>query len=332
MNFNKAIYAIDSHTMGEPTRIIISGIPFMPGKTILEKKQYLENELDYIRKLVLLEPRGHKDMFGAVIVEPTNKNADIGVIFMDGKGYIDMCVHGSMGVATVAIEYGLVPSNEPYTEVKMESLAGLIKAKVNIEKGKIKNVSIQNVPSFLYRRDFKINVPQIGDINLDISFGGNFFAIVDCKDIGIKLESSNINLLSKLGIQIREIVNDNLKIKHPYNKQIKDVKLVEFFDESKKADLKNLVIFGQGQYDRSPCGTGTSAKLASLYSRGLIREMEEFRYESILGTIFKGKIIGTLKIENYKAIIPEITGSSFITGFNNFVIDPDDPFKYGFYL
>jgi len=330
MNFNKGIFAIDTHTMGEPTRIIIDGIPFMPNKTILEKKHYLEENLDYIRTSVLLEPRGHRDMFGAIIIEPTNEAADIGAIFMDTKGYLDMCGHGSMGVATIAVEYGLVIVNEPYTNINIETLAGNITARVRVEKGKAISVSIENVPSFVYKKDYKIELPEIGEVCIDISFGGNFFAIVDSNKIGVNLDISNINIISQMGLTIRRIINERLIVEHPHNKQINKVELVEFFCQSVNANLKNIVIFGQGQYDRSPCGTGTSAKLASLYARRLIKMNEEFTYESILGTIFTGKIIKLAQVGDYKAIIPEITGRSYITGFNHFFIDPEDPFKHGF--
>ncbi|SET29245.1 proline racemase [Natronincola peptidivorans] len=334
MKFIKGIHAIDSHTMGEPTRIIVGGVPKIPGKTMADKKKYLEDNLDYVRTSLMHEPRGHNDMFGSVITNTTIEEADFGIIFMDGGGYLNMCGHGSIGAATVAVESGMVKVEEPYTFITMESPAGLIKARVKVENGKAKEVSITNVPSFLYKTDVAIDVPQIGKVTLDISFGGSFFAIIDAKQLGVKVETAQSDELIKLGLQIRDIVNRTVKVQHPEQSHINSVDLVEIFDEAThpEAHYKNAVIFGQGQLDRSPCGTGTSAKLATLFTKGQFSEEEEFVYESITGTIFKGKIVGHEKVGDYDAIIPEITGSAYITGFNHFVIDPEDPLKYGFCL
>ena len=334
MKFIRSIHAIDSHTMGEPTRIIVGGIPSIPGNSMVDKKLYFKKNLDHLRTALMHEPRGHNDMFGSIITQAVNQKADFGIIFMDGGGYPNMCGHGSIGMATVAVECGMVSVKEPYTEINMETPAGIIKARIKVENGKAKEVSIINVPAFLYKRDLKIIVPDIGEVVLDISFGGNFFAIVDAKQLRVKVQPSNAQILSKLGIQIRDIVNNTVEISHPEKQYINTVDLVELFDEptNPKAKFKNVVVFGQGQLDRSPCGTGTSAKLAALYAKGEIKEDEDFIYESITGTVFKGRVIDTAKVGEFNGIIPEITGSAYITAFNHFVIDPEDPLKYGFYL
>lgn len=334
MRFVKSIHAVDSHTMGEPTRIIVGGLPPISGKSMAEKKAYLEGNLDHVRTAVMHEPRGHNDMFGSIITNATTDEADMGIIFMDGGGYLNMCGHGSIGAATVAVESGMVEAKEPYTEIKMEAPAGLITAKVNVVGGKAKEVSIINVPSFLYKRDVDVEVPDFGHVKLDISFGGSFFAIVNAKELGVKVVPANIDRLTDLGIRIRRAVNQTIRVRHPEKSHIRTVDLVEIYDDpsSKKANYKNVVIFGQGQVDRSPCGTGTSAKLATLFTKGYLKELEDFNYESITGTIFKGRVVGTTKVGEFAAIIPEITGSAYITGFNHFVIDPEDPLKYGFSL
>lgn len=334
MRFVKSIHAVDSHTMGEPTRIIVGGLPPIPGKSMAEKKAYLEGNLDHVRTAVMHEPRGHNDMFGSIITNATTDEADMGIIFMDGGGYLNMCGHGSIGAATVAVESGMVEAKEPYTEIKMEAPAGLITAKVNVVGGKAKEVSIINVPSFLYKRDVDVEVPDFGHVKLDISFGGSFFAIVNAKELGLKVVPANIDRLTDLGIRIRRAVNETIRVRHPEKSHIRTVDLVEIYDDpsSKKANYKNVVIFGQGQVDRSPCGTGTSAKLATLFTKGYLKELENFNYESITGTIFKGRVVGTTKVGEFTAVIPEITGSAYITGFNHFVIDPEDPLKYGFSL
>lgn len=334
MFVTRSIHAVDSHTMGEPTRIIVGGIPNIPGKTMAEKKQYLVENLDHIRTATMLEPRGHNDMFGSIITQPCNEEADFGIIFMDGGGYLNMCGHGSIGAVTVAIETGMVPSVEPYTNVVMDTPAGIVKAKAKVENGKVREVSIINVPAFLYKKDVEIEMPEIGKVTFDISFGGSFFAIVDAKQLGLKVEPKNTQKLTEIGLKMRDIINETVEIQHPTLNHIKTVDLVEIYDEPThpEANYKNVVIFGQGQVDRSPCGTGTSAKLATLYSKGHLKEDELFVYESILGTLFKGRIVGKDSVDKYDAIIPEITGAAYITGFNHFVIDPEDPVKYGFIL
>lgn len=334
MKFSRYIHAIDSHTMGEPTRVVIGGVPNIPGKTLPEKKAYLEENMDYLRRAIMHEPRGHNDMFGSILVQPVSDEADIGIIFMDGGGYLNMCGHGTIGASTIAIESGMVPKVEPYTELTLEAPAGLIRVKAAIENGRVKEVSFRNVPAFLYKEDVKINVPEIGEITLDIAFGGSFFAIVDAKQLGIKITPENATKLKDIGLKIRDIVNKEIKVQHPTLDHIKTVDLVEIYDEptNPEATLKNVVVFGEGQVDRSPCGTGTSAKMATLFAKGKLKEGELFVYESIIGTMFKGRVVGTTKVGEFDAVIPEITGSAYITGFNTFVIDEDDPMKYGFSL
>ena len=334
MKFSRSIHAVDSHTMGEPTRVVVGGVPQIPGKTMPEKKKYLEDHLDYLRTAIMLEPRGHNDMFGSIVTTACNPEADFGIIFMDGGGYLNMCGHGSIGAATVAVETGIVPMKEPVTEVNMEAPAGLIRAKVQVKNEKVQEVSIVNVPAFLYKADQQIDLPGYGKITFDISFGGSFFAIVPAKQLNIKLLPENADKLKVLGIQIRDIINKEIKIQHPVLEHIKTVDLVEFFDETDnpKANLRNVVVFGQGQVDRSPCGTGTSAKLATLYAKGKLKQGEKFVYESIASTLFTGEIVGTTKVGEYDAVIPQITGSAYITGFCQYVIDEDDPVKHGFRL
>ncbi len=336
MKIKKSMHAIDSHTMGEPTRIITSGIPKIPGKTIADKKEYLESNLDYIRTAVMNEPRGHNDMFGSILMEPVSEEADFGIVFMDGGGYLNMCGHGSIGAASAIVETGMVDVVEPITKVVLESPAGLIKADVRVENDIVKDATITNVPSFLYKRDLKINVPTVGEVTLDIAFGGSFFAIVDitqgCLNVDICVE--NAHEIKELGIKIRNEVNKSITVSHPYLTYIKTVDLVEFYGPAKnpKATMQNVVIFGSGQVDRSPCGTGTSAKLATLIAKGKLKLNEEFVYESITGTMFTGKAIEKVKIGEYDGIIPQITGRAYVTGFNHFIINDEDPLKYGFKL
>lgn len=334
MKFSRTIQAIDSHTAGEATRIVVGGIPNIKGNTMPEKKQYLEDHLDHIRTAIMLEPRGHNDMFGSVMTQPCDPDADFGIIFMDGGGYLNMCGHGSIGAMTVAVETGVVPMEEPVTKVVMEAPAGIIKGDVKVENGKVQSVSIFNVPAFLYKKDQEVELPGVGKVKFDISFGGSFFAIVNAGQLGLKIEPKNAAKLTDLAMELRDIINRDIEIQHPTLEHIKTVDLVEIWDEptNEKATYKNVVIFGQGQVDRSPCGTGTSAKLATLHARGELKEGEKFVYESILGTLFEGEIVGTTKVGEFDAVLPKITGSAYMTGFNSFLIDEDDPVKYGFIL
>ena len=330
----KSIHTIDSHTMGEPTRIVTGGIPVIAGKTMAEKKAYLEQHLDHIRTAIMHEPRGHADMFGSIITQPTNEEADLGIIFMDAGGYLNMCGHGSIGACTVAVETGMVKVTEPFTHITLEAPAGLVKGRVKVENGKALESTITNVPSFLYKRDLEIDVPEIGNLTIDISFGGSFFILVKSSELGIDICPQNTQKLSEIGMKIRDYVNENIEIQHPTLAHINSADLVEIYGPAKspEATMQNVVVFGDGQVDRSPCGTGTSAKVATLYAKGQLKLNEEFVYESITGTMFKAKAISETKVGDFAAVIPEITGSAYITGFNHFVIDPSDPLKYGFTL
>lgn len=331
MDYKYKFKTIDSHTMGESTRIIYEGFPEIPGKTMMEKKQYLEKHYDNCREAIMLEPRGHRDMFGALLTEPIHEEADIGVIFMDSDNYLNMCGHGSIGVASMAVETGIVEVKEPYTEVVLDAPSGIIQTKVKVINHKAVNVSIINVPSFLYKSNLQIEVPQYGNITYDISFGGSFFALVDADVIGLKLTEENMKEITDLGMKLRKMINYTQNIKHPYL-DITTVDLVEFYthDCSDKASMKNCVIFGGAQADRSPCGTGTSAKLAALYAKGELEIGEEFVYESIIGSLFMGKVTKEVEIDGKKGIIPQITGSAYITGMNTWILDDDDPLEFGF--
>lgn len=334
MKFSKSIHAIDSHTAGEATRVVVGGIPNIKGSNMPEKKQWLEDNLDHIRTAIMLEPRGHNDMFGSILTQPTNPEADYGIIFMDGGGYLNMCGHGTIGAMTIAVETGMVEVCEPVTNIVQEAPAGIIRGEVFVENGKAKKVSFKNVPAFLYKKDQEVELPGYGKIKFDISFGGSFFAIVKADQIGVDIVPENAGILNKLGMQLRDIINNEIPVVHPEMPHIHTVDLVEWWSETdtEGATLKNCVVFGQGQVDRSPCGTGTSAKIATLYARGELKEGEKFVYESILGTLFEGEIVGTAKVGEFDAVIPKISGSAYITGFNHFVIDDEDPVKYGFIL
>lgn len=335
--YEYSLKTIDSHTEGEPTRIIYEGFPKLKGSTMMEKKNDLINNYDFLRRALMLEPRGHRDMFGAVLTTPVHDEADTGVVFLDSGGCLNMCGHGSIGTASMMVETGMIPVTEPYTTVVLDAPSGIIRTRVKVEDGHAVEASIVNVPSFLYLENQTIEIAGFGNIPYDISFGGSFFALVDADAIGLDLSIENIKEITELGMMIREKVNDSVDIRHPYL-DITTVDLVEFYGrtDTPGADMKNCVIFGdthgEAQADRSPCGTGTSAKLAALYAKGKLSVGEKFVYESITGSIFKSEVLKEVDVYGRKGVIPKITGSAHITGMNDWIIDERDTLRYGFLL
>ena len=335
MILGKTIYTIDSHTAGMPTRIIVGGIPYLPGHTMTEKAEHFKDNFDYIRTALFQEPRGLLRGVGALITPPANSKAQLGVFFMDSKyHYIPMCGHGSIGVVTTAIEFGMVEAVEPITTVVLDTPAGLVTGYAKVQHGTVESVSIHNVPSFLYKSTV-INVPNLGSIPVDVAFGGTFFAIVAADDIGVSIDTKNVSRLSELAMAIRDAANSQVKLKHPH-KPVSTIDAVRICNKptNQGMHIKNVIIFEEGDkgIDRSPCGTGTSAHLAALYARGQIKLNQECIHESIIGTIFKGKVISQTKVGEYAAIIPEITGSAYTMGINTIILSPNDPLKNGFLI
>lgn len=328
--FEASFRAVDTHTVGEFTRILMSGFPELKGNTPIERKHYLAEHYDKYRQALMYEPRGHHDMFGAYLTEPLNPEADFAVFFMDTGEYLNMCGHGTIGSVTAIIESGLVEAVEPYTEVVLEAPAGIIRTKARVENGKVLNVTLTNVPSFLYKENLT-TVIDGRTITYDIAFGGSFFALVNGDNYGFEINAKNIPSLTDFGMQMIEQVNKEVSVQHP-TLDITSVDLCEIYShtDTPGADKRNVVIFGGRMADRSPCGTGTSAKLATLHARGEIGVHEPFVYESFIGSEFKGEILSTTQVGSYPAVIPQITGSAYVTGEATYVIDPDDPLKYGF--
>lgn len=333
MNIEKRISTVDCHTAGEPTRIVTGGIPHIPGKTMVEKKRWLQDHLDDVRKMLMWEPRGHRDMFGALITAPCQESAHAGVIFMDSKGYLDMCGHGSMAAVMVLVNTGMIPMTDT---VHLDTPAGPITARVALENGRVGRVSIQNVPAFHYD-SVTVDLPDTGagsfQVKVDIAYGGNFFGLVDVADLGLPLEIEAIDRLKPMALEIRQRLNDAVRVRHPGTGVDGEVALIELYQNGKEgAPTKNMVVFGNGQVDRSPCGTGTCAKMALLFEKGKLKVGDSYPHLSILDTLFVGKVVDETTVGGRKAIVPEISGEAFITGFHDFVVDPMDPFKAGFQL
>jgi len=330
----RTIVTVESHTAGEPTRIIIGGIPRVPGRNMMEKKEYFRQNLDFLRTALMQEPRGHRDMFGALVVAPCDDEADLGVVFMDSDGYADMCGHGSLGTMTMAVETGMVEAVEPITKVNLDTPAGLVRGEVAVRNGSVESATLRNVPSFLYKST-SLRVPEIGEVPVDIAFGGNFYALVSAEHIGIEIGLRNSAELTKVGVMIKETVNREIKIEHPEKPEINQVFGTRIYDGKPthpEAQVRNFMVLGDGYLDRSPCGTGTSAHIAMLYAKGQLKLNELSVHESIIGTTFSARALEEVMVGDYQAIIPEITGRAFITGMCTWTIDPADPIKHGFLL
>nr|1W61_A Chain A, B-cell Mitogen [Trypanosoma cruzi]1W61_B Chain B, B-cell Mitogen [Trypanosoma cruzi]1W62_A Chain A, Proline racemase A [Trypanosoma cruzi strain CL Brener]1W62_B Chain B, Proline racemase A [Trypanosoma cruzi strain CL Brener]6HJE_A Chain A, Proline racemase A [Trypanosoma cruzi strain CL Brener]6HJE_B Chain B, Proline racemase A [Trypanosoma cruzi strain CL Brener]6HJF_A Chain A, Proline racemase A [Trypanosoma cruzi strain CL Brener]6HJF_B Chain B, Proline racemase A [Trypanoso len=352
MRFKKSFTCIDMHTEGEAARIVTSGLPHIPGSNMAEKKAYLQENMDYLRRGIMLEPRGHDDMFGAFLFDPIEEGADLGIVFMDTGGYLNMCGHNSIAAVTAAVETGIVsvPAKATNVPVVLDTPAGLVRGTAHLQSGtesEVSNASIINVPSFLYQQDVVVVLPKpYGEVRVDIAFGGNFFAIVPAEQLGIDISVQNLSRLQEAGELLRTEINRSVKVQHPQLPHINTVDCVEIYGPptNPEANYKNVVIFGNRQADRSPCGTGTSAKMATLYAKGQLRIGETFVYESILGSLFQGRVLGEERIPGVKVpvtkdaeegmlvVTAEITGKAFIMGFNTMLFDPTDPFKNGFTL
>lgn len=331
MRFEKLISAVDSHTQGNPTRVVVGGFPYVPGKTMMEKLNYVKERHDDLVTGILWEPRGHDDMFVAIVTPATNPRADLGILYRGAYDYMTMCGHGTIGAITVAVETGLVEPQEPITTVIVDTPSGLVTTKAKIEDGAVKNVTIRNVPSFLYEQDVVIKVPEVGRIRGDVCYGGDFYFILDSAELGLDLDRVDVDDLIKISSKIGDCAAKRTEVRHPEIKEISEVHGVIITGPPRhpEAHYRNFFVSGT-HIDRSPCGTGTCARMASLYARGKLRLHEEFVAESILGSIYRGKIVDETEVGGLKAIIPEFTGQAWITGFNTLLIDPRDPFKHGF--
>ena len=328
------ITTIDTHTAGEPLRIVTSGIPELPGDTMLAKRRYMMKNYDHLRKKLMWEPRGHADMYGCIITLPVTPEADFGVIFMHNEGYSSMCGHGIIAITKVAIESDLVKKVEPRTTVRIDSPAGLITATANIKNSKVGKVSYQNVPSYVVALDSEIEIPEYGKIKYDLAFGGAYYAYVQAADIGLTCYPKYIDKLIQVGRKIKKAVSNAVNIKHPYDDELSFLYGTIFIDKPKDSNShsRNVCIFADGEVDRSPTGTGVSGRLAIHYARGEIGVGEPITIESIIGTKFEGRVIEQTRFGSFDAIIPEITGETFITGKHEFYVNPEDELGVGIFI
>ncbi|WP_040227003.1 proline racemase family protein [Bhargavaea cecembensis] len=333
MKSQRVFQTIDTHTGGNPTRTVISGLPPLNGETMSEKMLDMQNRFDWIRKFLMNEPRGHGVMSGALMTDPCHPDADVGVIYIETGGYLPMCGHDTIGFCTALVEAGLIEVKEPFTDIKVDTPAGLVEVRVRVEDGKAKEVTFENVPAFLLK-SVGIDVDGIGHVEADIAYGGNFYGIIDARKLGLTLtEDHSAEIISK-AIRIRNAINEQEEIVHPQYPFISGLTHIEFFTDPvhPEADVKNTVIVPPGGIDRSPCGTGTSAKLATLHARGEIGENEPFVHESIVGTLFRARVLGTADAGGKEAVLTEVSGSAWIMGMHRFFYNERDPLREGYLL
>jgi len=325
---------IDAHTEGEPLRIILDGYQELPGETILEKRRYAKEHYDDLRKALMWEPRGHADMYGCIIIPPITPQADLGVLFLHNEGYSTMCGHGIIAVTKVVLETGMFAKQAPQTCLNIDTPAGLVHTCAKIEAGKVRRVYFHNVPSFVFLLDQTVQVPGIGWVKFDIAFCGAFYAFVDADELGIEMIPENFRLLIEKGMDIKWAVMQNFPIEHPFQPDLNFLYGTIFTGKAlgKKADSRNVCIFADGEVDRSPTGTGVSARMALHFTRGEIGLNQPMVIESLIGSTFTGSVVEETVFGSYRAVIPRVEGTAFITGKNGFFIDPEDPLKNGFLL
>ncbi len=325
---------VDVHVAGEPLRVITGGFPEPEGQSILEKREFCRQHLDHFRRALILEPRGHADMYGALPVTPTNPKADIGVLFLHNEGYSTMCGHGIIGLVTVLIEEGMVEVREPETTLQIETPSGLVTAVAHIGQGRVQSVAFRNIPSFVLDLDQTIDLPGIGLIRYDLAFGGAFYAFCQADKLGLPLTPSHARSLADLGMRIKKTIGDNRSIKHPVEPDLGFLYGIIFVSPPTQspAYCRHVCIFADGAIDRSPTGTGVSAHLAILAARDRPTDHTPYVIESILGTTFTGKVVDRLTFHGIPAIITEVKGNAYLIGKHELVIDPDDPLQTGFRL
>jgi len=329
---NKTFFCIDAHTCGNPVRLVAGGGPLLEGKSMSEKRQHFLREFDWIRKGLMFEPRGHDMMSGSILYPPSDPANDIGILFIETSGCLPMCGHGTIGTVTIAIEEGLVTPKTPGV-LNLEVPAGLVRVEYKQEGKKVKSVKITNVKAYLAAENITAECPDLGELTLDVSYGGNFYAIVDPQLNFPGLENYTADQLISWSRELRKNINKKYEFVHPENPTINGCSHIlwsgKVIDPTSTA--RNAVFYGDKAIDRSPCGTGTSARLAQWYAKGKLKKGENFIHESIIGSKFIGRIEEVTELNGKPAIIPSVEGWAKIYGYNTIKIDPDDdPYAYGF--
>ena len=330
---------IDAHAAGEPLRLIVGGFPSPHGRTMLDKREWLKRHADHLRRALMLEPRGHADMYGALLTEPVMPGSHAGVLFMHNEGYSTMCGHGIIAVTTIALERGILVPGGDGCSIVYDAPAGAIRAQAKRAgaaegAGRVENVAFQNVPSFVLHGGLTVKLAT-RHIRADVAFGGAFYAIVDSEAVGLPIDAPHLPDLRRIGMEIKVAIEREQKIVHPLEPGLRGIYGTIFTGPPETtgkgaADLRNVTIFADAEVDRSPCGTGTAAVMAVIDAMGLLADDRPFVHESLIGTTFSGRLVGRTSVGEHAAIVPEIEGSAWITGEHTFLIDEGDPLKSGF--
>lgn len=334
--FKNMITCIDTHTMGEPLRLVTAGIPPIPGDTILKKRAYFKENMDHLRKLLMLEPRGHADMYGCVLVPPVTEDGDFGTLFIHGGGHGIMCGHGCIAVSTAIFETGMISGREGINELRLDTPAGRVTSFVRIESGRVRDVTFQNVPTFVCEENIKIELEGIGPIIGDLVFGGDFYVYADVAQLGLEISAENAGALTQRAMEIKRKVQGTRDIVHPTESGLSGLYGVILTSppeiSGNRAVSKNVCVFADGEVDRSPCGTGTSGRFTQLYAKGIIGRDMVLEHSGIIGTAFEARMKEDALVGDRMGIIATVTGSAYIMGFNQVVLDPADPLPEGFHL
>jgi trans-L-3-hydroxyproline dehydratase len=329
------IQTVDMHTGGEPLRILLDGYPNIHGESILQKRAYCSSHLDHIRKSLMWEPRGHADMYGCYITEPNDQGAAFGVIFMHNGGYSTMCGHATIALGRWAVDMGIVEVKEPVTAFHIDAPCGRLFIQTRVTKGKVSSISFECVPSFVLTQNQSIHIPEIGEVQFDIAYGGAFYAFVQASQLGLSLQKKDAQELITKGMLIKNAIKKSgLSISHPFEKDLGFLYGTIFIGESDSAnaDSRNVCIFADGELDRCPTGSGVSARMALHYSQGELNLGEKMRVESITGSIFEGYPKEATEFGPFQAVIPVVNGMAHYTGKHEFIIEQSDPFKEGFFI
>jgi proline racemase len=332
MKITHSISTVEVHTGGEAFRIVTSGLPKMQGKTIVARRAWLKEHADHIRRALMFEPRGHADMYGGYLTEPVSENADFGVIFVHNEGYSDHCGHGVIGLATAAVELGWIERTAPETRVGIDAPCGFIEAFVQWDGNHAGNVRFVNVPSFIWERDVTVETPSFGRVTGDIAFGGAFYFYTDGAPFDLPIRESSIDKLIQFGAEVKIAANARVKVEHPHIPELNHIygTIIANAPRHEGSTQANCCVFADREVDRSPTGSGTAGRVAQLYLRGLIGKDDTLVNESVIGTIFKGRVLSETTLGPFDAVIPEVEGNAFICGFANWIIDDRDPLTYGF--
>ncbi|MGY0488703.1 proline racemase family protein [Streptomyces sp. WG-D5] len=329
----RTLSAVDSHTEGMPTRVVTGGVAPIPGATMAERRAHALEHLDGLRRFLVDEPRGHAAMSGAVLQPPTRPDADWGVLYIEVSGFLPMCGHGTIGVATVLVETGMVAVGEPETVVRLDTPAGLVEARVAVRDGVAERVTLRNVDAFALELDATVKVPGYGEVRYDMAYGGNFYAITELDRLGLPFDRARKDDILKAGLALSDAINEHNPPRHPLDPGIGGCKHVQFLaPDSTARHSRNAMAIQPGWFDRSPCGTGTCARMAQLHARGELPLHTEFVNESFIGTRFTGRLVDTARVGELDSVVPEFSGRAWITGMADYLLDPRDPFPHGFVL